>query len=204
VALDLFAGVRLLPHIRGEIDRSGAALMVLGAVPAIPVGALALAHLDADAMRLGIGVAVLLATLAIASGIALKSVPGTGLKLATGAAMGLLSGSAGIPGPPIILLYLSSPLPVSTLRATAVAIFLAIDVVALAVMASYGLVTAELLLRCLLLAPAVEIGQRLGHRFYGVAKPATVTRAALVLLGALAVVAIGQSVAGWVAGWVAA
>ena len=196
VVLDLFAGIRLLPHVRADVDRRGAALMVLGALPAIPVGVIALAHLDEDAMRLGIGVAVLLATLAIASGIALKRVPGAGLTLGTGVAMGLLSGSAGIPGPPLILLYLSSPLPVATLRATAVAVFLAIDAIALVAMAAHGLVTAELLLRCLLLAPAVEIGQRLGHRLYGVVGPATVKRAALAMLVALAVVAIGRSVGG--------
>jgi hypothetical protein len=35
-----------------------------------------------------------------------------------------LSGSGGIPGPPIILLHLSSPLPMVTTRATTVAFFL--------------------------------------------------------------------------------
>lgn len=196
VVLDLFAGIRLLPHVRNEVDRPGAALMVLGALPAIPLGAMALAVLDEDVMRLGIGVAVLLATAAIASGVGLQRVPGTGLKLGTGVAMGLLSGSAGIPGPPIILLYLSSPLPVGTLRATAVAVFLAIDLIALATMAAYGLVTGELLLRCLLLAPLVEIGQQLGHRLYGLAEPAAVKRAALVLLAVLAVVAIARATLG--------
>src|SRR3546814_347839 len=155
VVLDLFAGIRLLPHVRGEIDRRGTALMVLAALPAIPLGTMALALLDEDAMRLGIGVVVLLATVAIASGIGLKRVPGTGLKLGTGVTMGLLSGAGGIPGPPLILLYLSSPLPVGMLRATAVAVFLAIDAAALVTMAAYGLVTVELLLRCLLL----EIGR---------------------------------------------
>src|SRR3546814_6177703 len=55
VVLDLFAGIRLLPHVRGEIDRRGTALMVLAALPAIPLGTMALALLDEDAMRLGIG-----------------------------------------------------------------------------------------------------------------------------------------------------
>src|SRR3546814_14739098 len=93
--------------------------------------------------------------------------------------MGLLSGAAGIPGPPLILLYLSSPLPVGMLRATAVAVFLAIDAAALVTMAAYGLVTVELLLRCLLLVPLVEVAPRLGHRLYGLADPAAVKRAAL-------------------------
>jgi uncharacterized membrane protein YfcA len=194
LVLDLFAGLRLLPHVRADVDRRGTVLMVLAALPAIPLGALVLVMLSEEAMRLGIGVTVLIATLAIAAGIGLKRVPGTGLKLATGAAMGMLSGAAGIPGPPLILLYLSSPLPVATLRATAVAVFLAIDAAALAVLAVYGLIDADLLLRCAVLLPLVEIGQRLGHRLYGIAEPAAVKRAALALLLLLAVVAIGRSV----------
>src|SRR3546814_12102088 len=101
--------------------------------------------------------------------------------------MGLLSGAAGIPGPPLILLYLSSPLPVGMLRATAVAVFLAIDAAALVTMAAYGPVTVELLLRCLLLVPLVEIAQRLGHRLSGMADPAAVTVADLAMLEGLAV-----------------
>jgi uncharacterized protein len=194
--LDIFAGIRMLPHVHADIDRRGSVLMVLGALPAIPLGALALSALSDDAMRLGIGVAVLIATLAIAAGIGLKRVPGTGLKLATGATMGLLSGAAGIPGPPVILLYLSSPLPVATLRATAVAVFLVTDLVSVVVMGFYGLITAHLLLHCLILIPIVEGAVLLGRRLYGRADPATVKRAALVLLGTLAVVVIGRSVLG--------
>lgn len=196
LVLDIFAGLRLLPHVRHDIDRRGSALMILAALPAIPLGALALAALDEDSMRLGIGVAVLVATVAIAAGLGLKRAPGTGLKLATGATMGLLSGSAGIPGPPVILLYLSSPLPAATLRATAVAVFLVTDLVSVAVMASYGLVTGDLLLRCLILVPLVEASVYLGRRLYGVAPEDAVKRAALLLLGGLAVVAIARAALG--------
>lgn len=196
LVLDIFAGIRLLPHVHHDIDRRGSALMVLGALPAIPLGALALAALDEDHMRLGIGVAVLLATLAIAAGLGLRRPPGTALKLATGVTMGLLSGSAGIPGPPVILLYLSSPLPAATLRATAVAVFLATDLVAVSVMAAYGLIGVDLLLRCLILVPLVEAAVYLGRRLYGRSAETTVKRAALVLLGALAVVAIARAVVG--------
>lgn len=196
VVLDIFASVRMLPHVYRHVDRRGTALMLLGAMPAIPIGVLALATVDENLMRLGIGVAVLAATIAIAAGLGLRRPPGTALKLATGVTMGLMSGSAGIPGPPVILLYLSSPLPAATLRATAVAIFLATDLVALAVMTSYGLVTAELLLRCLILVPLVEASVYLGRRLYGVAAEASVKRAALVLLAAMALVAIGRATLG--------
>lgn len=196
VVLDIFASLRMLPHVHRDVDRRGTALMLAGAMPAIPVGALLLAGLSADAMRLAIGVAVLAASVAIWTGAGLRRVPGTGLKLATGVTMGLMSGAAGIPGPPMILLYLSAPLPAATLRATAVAVFLAVDLVALATLAVYGLVTWDVLLHCLLLAPIVEAAVYLGRRLYGTAEEASVKRAALALLAVMALVAIGRATLG--------
>lgn len=196
VVLDIFASVRMLPHVHRDVDRRGCALMLAGALPAIPLGALLLVGLSADTMRLAIGIAVLVATVAIASGLGLRRVPGTGLKLATGMTMGLMSGAAGIPGPPVILLYLSSPLPAATLRATAVAVFLGVDLIALVTMTSYGLVTAHVLLHCLILAPIVEAAVYLGRRLYGTADETSVKRAALALLAVIALVAIGRATLG--------
>lgn len=192
IILDLFAGVRLLPHVHRDVDRPGVALMTLGALPLIPLGVWMLAAVDEDSMRLAIGVVVLIATLSIGLGLGLKRPPGAGLKLLTGGLAGFLTGSAGIPGPPVILLYLSSPLPPATLRATAVALFLVTDLVALVTVSIAGLIDIDLLLRCLVLAPIVELGVWSGRHLYGRARPEQVKRAALLLLTALAIVAIGR------------
>lgn len=191
--LDMFAGIRLLPHVWKDVDKRGAGQMFLGALPAVPFGTMALAVLSPDVMRIGIGILVLVATAAIAFGVGLRRVPGTRLKLATGATMGFLSGSTGIPGPPVVLLYLSSPLPVATLRATASAVFLIVDAVAVTSLAIYGLITVHVLLHCLVLAPVVEGAVWLGRRLFGVADEAVVRRASLVLMAALAVVAIARA-----------
>ena len=192
VILDLFASVRMLPHVHKDVDRRGVVLMTLGALPMIPVGVWLLAVVHEDHMRLAIGVVVLLATLAIAAGMGLKRSPGPSLKVVTGCAVGIMTGSAGIPGPPVILLYLSSPLPPATLRATAVAIFMVTDFAVLALLAVKGFVTAEVLLHCLILIPIVEIAVLFGRRLHGKARPDQVKRAALALLMFLAIVAIGR------------
>lgn len=193
LVLNLLTGVRLLPHVHRDVDRRGTVLLIVGALPLIPLGALVLARVDEAVMRLAIGVVVLAATLAIAAGVGLRREPGPVLKLLTGAVAGLLTGAAGSPGPPVILMYLSSPLPVATLRATAVAMFLVTDAASLVVLATYGLVTTDLLLRCLVLAPVTEAGLLIGRAFYGRADPRHVRHAALALLGVLAVTAIARS-----------
>lgn len=65
--LDILAGVRMLPSVRHDVDRRGVSFLVLGALPAIPVGAWLLSSLDAETMRLAIGVMVLIAVLIIAA-----------------------------------------------------------------------------------------------------------------------------------------
>lgn len=192
VILDLFAGIRMLPHVHKDVDRPGVALMTLGALPMIPVGVWLLAVVHEDHMRLAIGIVVLSATMAIAAGVGLRRPPGRVLKVITGCAVGLMTGAAGIPGPPVILLYLSSPLPPAMLRATAVAIFLVTDTVVLVLLSIKGLLTVEVLLHCLVLIPFVEVAVLLGRRLHGKARPEDVKRAALVLLMVLAIVAIGR------------
>jgi len=110
----------------------------------------------------------------------------------TGVVAGLMSGASGVPGPPVILLYLSSPLPVSTTRATAIAFFIFVDIFALGLAAYKDLMSIDMLLRCALLFPLMAIGTTIGHRLYGLARPETVKLAAIILLGVLAIVGIGK------------
>lgn len=193
LVLDILASLRLLPHVQEDVDRRGALFLSLSAIPLIPVGAYLLAAIDPETMRLAIGVVVLLAVLGIARGFVLSRAPGPLPLSVTGAAAGFLSGIAGMPGPPVILLYLSSPLPVATLRATAVVFFLLTDVVALAALAFYGLIAMDLLWRVLILAPVVEIAVLGGRKLYGIVEPKWVKRAALALLAVLAISAIAKS-----------
>jgi hypothetical protein len=191
--LDILAGVRMLPSVRHDVDRRGVSFLVLGALPAIPLGAWLLSSLDAETMRLAIGVMVLIAVLIIAWGFQMVRPPGRPLLTGTGMAAGFLSGTMGMPGPPVILLYLSSPLPVATLRATSIAFFLFSDLAALAAMLWFGIITETVFWRALVLAPIVEVAVLGGRHLYGIAEPAHVKRAALVLLTVLAVVAIAKS-----------
>ena len=192
--LDILAGVRMLPSVRHDVDRRGVSFLVLGALPAIPLGAWLLSSLDAETMRLAIGVMVLIAVLIIAWGYQMARPPAPPLLTGTGMAAGFLSGTMGMPGPPVILLYLSSPLPVATLRATSIAFFLFSDLAALIAMLWFGLITETVGWRALVLAPIVELAVLGGRHLYGIADPAHVKRAALVLLTVLAVVAIAKSV----------
>lgn len=190
--LDLAGGINMIPGVWKDVHWKGARWLGLGALLGIPIGITVLVSLNADAMRLGIAIAILVSVVFISRGFAFRKVPGSPLMFLTGGMSGFLSGSGGIPGPPLILLYLSSPLPIVTTRATTVAFFLLVDSVALIGMASQDLVTLETLLRVAVLVPVSFIGIAIGSRLFKIAKPQQVKTAALWLLAVLAIVGIGK------------
>jgi uncharacterized protein len=190
--LDLASGLNMINMVRRDVHWKGARWLGLGALIGIPLGILLLISLNANAMQLGISVAILVSVILIARGFAFRKVPGNPLMFLTGGVSGFLSGSGGIPGPPLILLYLSSPLPIATTRATTVAFFLLVDTVALIGMASQDLVTMETFQRAAVLVPISFIGIAIGARLFKVAQPNQVKTAALWLLAALAIVGIGK------------
>jgi hypothetical protein len=91
--------------------------------------------------------------------------PGRPLILTTGVTCGILNGAAAIGGPPVILLYLSSPAGVTVSRASIIAYFLGIDTMSLAMASLQGLTTSKTLLMtavCLLpLLFGVAVGSRM-------------------------------------------
>jgi uncharacterized membrane protein YfcA len=190
--LDLLGGIKMMPQVWRDVHWSGVRWLGLGALTGVPAGIWLLVSLDADTMRLGISLAILISVILIARGFTFAKVPGSPLMFLTGGLSGLLSGSGGIPGPPVILLYLSSPLPIISTRATTVAFFLLVDSMALIGMSSQGLVTSQTLLRAAVLIPVTFLGISIGAGLFKFSKPAQVKTSALWLLAMLAIVGVGK------------
>ncbi|UUX51307.1 sulfite exporter TauE/SafE family protein [Nisaea acidiphila] len=190
--LDLLAGFTLLPQNYREVHWSGIRLLVLGSILGVPIGFACLLLVEPEPMKIAIYLGILVSVVLIARGFKLAAVPGKAMIAGTGVVSGLMSGAAGIPGPPMVLLYLSSPLPVAITRATGIAFFIFVDILALALAVYKGLIDADMLIRCASLVPVMAIGTSIGHKLFGITRPETVKQAAIVLLGALAIVGIGK------------
>ncbi len=183
--LDLAAGIHMAPLVWRQMDHKGLMWLGPGALVAAPIGIAVLVVVPEEQMRLAIAVAILVSTVFIWLGWSLRHRPGPKLLLGTGAMAGFMSGAAGIPGPPIILLYLSAPIPVATARATAVGFFVIVDIVSLFLLSSQGLIDQTALLRTAVLVPIVFGGVAVGHFVFGVARPEAVRQVALALLAGL-------------------
>lgn len=163
--LEVLASLRLVPQVWRDIDWYSLRWLLVGSIFATPLGVYLLANIPVAPMRISISLLVLVAAILLMRGWAWKRMPGRTLILTTGVACGMLNGAAAIGGPPVILLYLSSPAGVTVSRASIIAYFLGIDVMSLAMASIQGLTTSRTLLTtaaCLLpLLLGIAVGSKM-------------------------------------------
>ena len=182
---EVVTSIVMLPQIWNDIRWKSILTLLIGVWIATPLGIYGLSHLPADPIRIGLAVVVFIAAILILRGFALKREPGRAATLGVGAMAGVLNGSMGIVGPPVILFYFSSPIGVVAGRASIVAFFIGTDAVGAAMFASQGLIGSEVLWRMLVFLPVLVIGVLVGHRGFVKTDVETFKRVALFVLMAL-------------------
>lgn len=141
VAIHLVQSVMMLPGVWPLVPKRLLRAMVVGAVVGSPIGLLFFMRLDVRALKLTIGVLILLFTaLLIAreagwlarlaggrhdagAGDETAAAPPTPLAYATGAISGAMTSVLVMPGPPLMLYLAGAPLPHARARALAIAFF---------------------------------------------------------------------------------
>jgi uncharacterized protein len=186
--LEVAASIHLLPSIWKDVHWRSLLPLTLGCLVATPLGVYLLANVPARPMQLALSVFVLVATMLLWKGYALKSMPGTLATTAAGAASGLANGAFGIGGPPVVLFYFSSPAGNIAGRASLIMFFLITDVIGLANQSMYGLVTWDAVWRAMIYLPALVVGVWIGARSFKTTNPEVFKKAVLALLAVLAIV----------------
>ncbi|MDF2765475.1 MAG: hypothetical protein K0S81_2469 [Rhodospirillales bacterium] len=194
--MEIAASVHLLPSIWREVHWRAIGMLLIGYTIAVPLGVWLLASMPQAPMKIALGLAVLVSTLLLMRGFALRRMPRASATLATGGASGLLNGAFGIGGPPVILFFFSSPAGDAIGRASIIAFFLATDAIGLVFLAREGLVTQESLVRALVFLPALIAGIWLGAHSFKHSDQASFRKWVLRLLALLALLTFAQGVAG--------
>jgi uncharacterized membrane protein YfcA len=187
VLLEAAAIAQLLPGaLRLARWRS---ILPMGAAAAvtIPFGSGVLASLDPVVLRRAISVVVLGFAVLLWSGWRYRREPSSGAALAIGGLSGLLTGVAGIGGPPVILFYLSGPNPAPSTRASFICYFAITQLTALISFTGAGIMTRTVLWLGLIMAPAFLAAAYLGTRLFGRVNEAVFRRATLIFLALVAV-----------------
>lgn len=138
----------------------------IGAALAMPIGVWLLSRIPSEifSWMVSLGVFALLALLM--SGWRYSGTLTRRLTVVTGAVGGLLGGASGLAGPPVILLYMASPLPAAAIRATILMFLFVMDVMILGVLSLGGLIASGAVVAGLALAVPYTICNVIGARFF--------------------------------------
>src|SRR3954471_16184989 len=143
LVLELALAVPLVPRARRLVDWRRISLLCVAAALTVPLGARLLAVVDPHALRWAICALVFVAVALLAFGWNYEGRPHAAATAATGALSGLLGGSTGLSGPPVIFYELSGSAPTATVRASFMVFSAWVDIVALVSFAVTGTLAAE-------------------------------------------------------------
>ena len=162
----LLIGLSELRRIMRDAERS--ALLIGGvALLTTALGLWLLAITPPDIARVLIALVALSAFGAILLPQRAADLPGRSHTVATGVATGLLTGFAGMPGPPVVPYYVGRAIPREQAKASMLLIFTIAAFAGLGSGAALGLMQVRLLVLAALLFPAVLLGNWLGSLAFG-------------------------------------
>ncbi len=164
--------------------------MLVGAFVGLPLGVAAIRYADPVPARWAISLLTLGFALVMWSGWRYRRTPSTPLIVSLGASSGLLGGFAGIPGPPVILFWMSSVAAASIARANIIVYFAVLTVFSGGNYAAQGLFTLEATLRAVTLAPIYFLAIFFGNRLFPYAAEGTYRRIAFLLIIASAILGL--------------
>jgi len=137
-----------------DVLRLGAGLLVF-----LPLGVFVLTLVAPEVFRYAVSLLALGLLACLITGVRYHGEFKRWMIYATGGAAGFLAGSSGLPGPPVILLYMASSKPISVIRANTMLFLVLSDIVMLVVLYLFG----ELVSGAVLTGAAVTLPYLIGN-----------------------------------------
>jgi len=166
VIFDLLGPLPLVRQASRNCDAADIARLVAGLILALPLGLFTLTLIAPEVFRYTVSFVALFMLGSLISGFRYSGQLSRPLVYATGGMSGFLQGVAGLPGPPVILLYMASTRSAQVIRANTFLFLLITDVVLLPALALFGrLDPSAVVLGILLIVPTLA-GSVMGARLF--------------------------------------
>lgn len=162
VIMDAFGPLPNLRRARRDGRMADLGWLLGGMTAALPLGLMVLYIAPVELFRYAVSVIALAVPVLIWAGLRLPGAPGRPLLLGTGVISGVLGGVAGLPGPPVILLYMASGDPVRIVRANNTLFLFGFTLVLIAVLGLQGRLAAPAVMIGLILALPNALGNIAG------------------------------------------
>jgi uncharacterized membrane protein YfcA len=186
MTFDLFGPIALLPRAWRDGEPRDVGLLGMGAIIGLPFGIYLLTRLDPIVFRWLISLLALGFLVLLASGWRYRNPLGAMMTGIVGVISGFLCGVAALPGPPVILSYMSSPRAPQVVRGNTMMYLFLVDIMTFAMFAIKGLIIFIPLAIGVVLAVPYAIAGLIGQRVFNPEKEHIYRRVAYVLIAASA------------------
>ena len=154
LVMDLVAPLMHVPRALRDGQPKDVVRLGVGALLAVPMGVFLLTLVQPETFRWGVSVTSFVLLVLLISGVRYRGILTRKLIYIAGGFGGFFAGSVGLPGPPVIMLYMASTLPVSAVRANLMLYLILADLILVGVLWAGGLlVFAALAAGALMILP---------------------------------------------------
>ncbi len=190
VVLDVFGPMPIVPKALRQAHRRDLVLLLVGTLCLLPVGLALLALMTGDTYRYFVCILSLALVGCLALGVRYTGRLTPPMVGGIGALAGFSGGLIGVPGPPVILFYMASALPVAVVRANVLLYLFAFDFLLVGVLALRGdLVWVPIVLGLMLAVPAM-IGNMIGAAIFNPDKAGVYRGVAYVVVASSAILGL--------------
>ena len=141
--MDLVGPLPNIPNAYRTAHKGDVLRLSLGALFAVPLGVLVLGLIAPEVFRYGVSLISITLLALLIGGFRYQGPLRKRMVFGTGAIGGFLAGSVGLPGPPVIMLYMASPHPAAVIRANIMLYLLLNDLMMIAVLHLNGYLVAS-------------------------------------------------------------
>ena len=191
---------QLLPTAVRYSERALVVPMAVGCFVAAPLGTWVLVTVPPELMKIAISLIVLVMVLLLYRGWQPKRPLGVPACFTAGIVSGLVQGTAGVGGPPVVATALSRPGTPERQRANVIGAMTAMPLCSIPPLVWYGLITREVMVIALTIIPLQVAATWLGARFFTDRGRDYFRNAALVSLAVIGVLTLGFAIRDALAG----
>jgi hypothetical protein len=163
---EILASILHLPFVRKHVDWKAIKWLCLGCLIGTPFGVYSLLLIPPAPMTMIINLTVIVLSLIMLRGYTLKRSLNACEIVGTGAISGIINGASANGGPPVILLFFSSPAGAGVGRASLIAYFLFTDSFASSILILKGAMNMQIFATALCYIPCLALGIWIGSKFY--------------------------------------
>lgn len=183
IAMDLVGPLPALAGAAKHAHWRDLKRLIAGVALALPVGLWALSCLSPDMFRWLVSAVSLTMLIGLVAGWRFAGRLGSKTIFGTGLMSGFVGGVAGIPGPPVIFVYMASPHPVATIRANVTFFLLFYDWMMLAAFGLLSWLDWRMFLVGLLLIVPNMVGNFIGTKLFNPDHETVYRRVAYGIIG---------------------